>query len=501
MMMRNAQTTWNQLEPKHNQILNRARQCAALTIPALLPPEGTTQESELPTPYQAIGAQGTNNLASKLLLALLPANQPFFRMSIDEISLAQLTDKPEEIQKNLAKIERVAQDYMETKAYRVMLFEALKMLVVSGNVLLNMTNDGKLKLFRIDSYCVKRSPTGELLEIITKENIHPEALPEKHRELVKEEGKEKEEVEIYTHIYLEDGVWSQYQQIKEQVLEDTKYTYPKDARLPWLALRWNAKPNNDYGRGHVEEYLGALRSLEGITMSIVEAAAISAKILFMIDPNGTTEEEDLTDTANGGVCAGREEDVHVLRVDKQADLQVANQLKQELTQQLSYAFLMVQAVQRDAERVTAEEMRIMVGELEDGLGGVYAVLTQDLQLPLAELVLSALTKDKKLPKLPEEIKPMITTGIEALGRGHDLNKLRTFGATLKEILGEEQGVAVLKSSNIVMMIATACGLDSNDVAKTEDELAKERSQQQQEGMVSDAVPHIAKEAAKGMNPE
>ena len=58
--------------------LTRARTAALLTIPTLVPPESNGMATKYPTPYQGIGARGTNNLASKLLLALLPPICPFF---------------------------------------------------------------------------------------------------------------------------------------------------------------------------------------------------------------------------------------------------------------------------------------------------------------------------------------------------------------------------------------------------------------------------------------
>ena len=63
--------------------LERGRDCAQFTIPTLIPDEGHTSTSRFNTPYQGIGARGVNNLASKLLLTLLPPNAPFFRFSIE----------------------------------------------------------------------------------------------------------------------------------------------------------------------------------------------------------------------------------------------------------------------------------------------------------------------------------------------------------------------------------------------------------------------------------
>ena len=44
----------------------------------------------------------------------------------------------------------------------------------------------------------------------------------------------------------------------------------------------------NYGRGHVESYLGDLKSLEGLSRSILEGSSASAKMLLMVNPSGTT---------------------------------------------------------------------------------------------------------------------------------------------------------------------------------------------------------------------
>ena len=76
--MKQAQARYSQLETRREPFLTRARDAAKLTIPSLLPPSGHTGHSKFSTPAQSLGARGVNNLASKLLLALLPPNSPFF---------------------------------------------------------------------------------------------------------------------------------------------------------------------------------------------------------------------------------------------------------------------------------------------------------------------------------------------------------------------------------------------------------------------------------------
>ncbi|MBX9279900.1 portal protein, partial [Klebsiella pneumoniae] len=76
------------------------------------------------------------------------------------------------------------------------------------------------------------------------------------------------------------------------------------------------------------------------------------------------------------------------------------------------------------ERVTAEEIRYVASELEDTLGGVYSILSQELQLPLVRVLLKQLQATQQIPELPKEaVEPTISTGLEAIGRGQDLDKL------------------------------------------------------------------------------
>ncbi|KKK49893.1 hypothetical protein LCGC14_3130440, partial [marine sediment metagenome] len=91
--MATAKQRWVKLNSLRNGVLDRARQAAQLTIPSILPDEGQDENAELPQPYQSLGARGVNNLASKLLLALLPPSQTFFRFSIDAEVKEQLKDK------------------------------------------------------------------------------------------------------------------------------------------------------------------------------------------------------------------------------------------------------------------------------------------------------------------------------------------------------------------------------------------------------------------------
>jgi len=412
--------------------LTRARNCAELTIPTLMPPEGHGGHTQYLTPYQAVGARGVNNLASKLLMTLLPPNSPFFRLTIDDFNLVELgAEGRGKAEEALARIERSATQEIETKAIRVPTYEALKQLIVCGNALVYMPQEGGMKVFRLDRYVVKRDTMGNLLKLITKETIAFSALPKIVQEALQDNPDyqvdvNKKECDLYTCVRKEGKKYVVHQEVKGVPIPKSQGVYPED-KLPWLPLRFIAVDGSDYGRSYCEEIIGDLKSLEALTRAIVEGSAASAKLLFMVRPNGTTKIRNIADSPNGGIISGDANDVTTLQANKFNDFRVAQETMNGITQRLSYSFLLNSSVQRQAERVTAEEVRFMAQELETALGGIYSVLSQEFQLPLVNLLLAKMQKEGKMPKFPKDtLKPQIVTGLEALGRGQDLNKLQAF---------------------------------------------------------------------------
>ena len=151
--------------------LSRARQCSELTIPTLIPPQAHSASTRYYTPWQGIGARGVNNLASKLLLSLLPPNSPFFRLVVDGFTLDKLAGDPAKkagIEAGLAKIERAVQSEIEGGGFRAPIFEALKHLIVGGNVLVYLPKGGGVRVYPLDSYTVKRDPEGNVIQLQQK---------------------------------------------------------------------------------------------------------------------------------------------------------------------------------------------------------------------------------------------------------------------------------------------------------------------------------------------
>lgn len=499
MSMGTAEARYRQLEQTRQSYLDRARDCSELTIPSLIPPDVHNETSDLYTPFQGIGARGVNNLASKLSIALMPPNSPFFRFMVEPYTLKEMAQDEAartSIEQQLGEYERAVMSEIETSGDRVAMHEALKHLIVGGNVLLHVGAE-KTRVIHLDSYVVSRAPSGDVLEIVVVEHVSPNALDKATAANIsgKLEGDEKT-VEVYTHIERKNEFFNVYQEVKGTVVSGTKGKYKKDA-VPFLPLRFSRIDGEDYGRGFVEELLGDLRSLEGLSQAIVEGAAAAAKVLFMVNPNGTTRMRTIAQAENTAIIEGNRTDVSVLQMDKFNDFRVAYQAMSGIEERLSQQFMLQSSVQRNGERVTAEEIRYLAGELEDTLSGIYSILSQEFQLPYVNRKIDVLTKAKKLPKLPDNVvKPTIVTGMEALGRGHDLRKLDMFIQGMTQALGPEVLQQYVNLQDYIKRRATALGIETEGLIKSQEQIAQEQQQAMQMQMMQQAAPGVMQEGAK-----
>lgn len=506
-----AKSRYQRLQKTRQSYVDRARKCAALTIPSLMPPtDGETGGETFATPYQSVGARGVNNIAAKLLISLFPTNTAHFQMTVDEMTADQIAQRPgmkTEIDKALSKIPKRALSHMEQEFHRVPLGIALKYAVVTGNALLHIPRkkSEKVRVFRLDQYVVKRDRAGTDLEIVVEEKVARETVPERVQALLPPQTTpaeggppDDEEVTIYTYIWLDGSKYRVRQEVNDIVIPGTIGTYPVD-EVEWLPIRFTPMAGEDYGRSYVEEYYGDLFSLETISKALDEAAQNAAMVRFFKRPGSPLRVDKLSKAANGSWHEGSADDVSVLQLDKYADLQVAQKRAAELEQRLAYAFLLNTAIQRPGERVTAEEIRYMARELEDSLGGLYTHMSAELQLPYTKLVLSALAARRQLPTLPKEIRPTIVAGLEAIGRGQDLHKQDLFLAGI----AESPAAAFINWRVAAERRGLALGIDMDGLLKTEEEVQQEQQAAQQAAMIEKLGPNVVNQAGnlmkEGMN--
>ena len=482
-----ARERYNQLVTDRRQFLDKAVECSKLTLPYLIQDDTSSRPTHetLNIPWQSVGSKCVVGLAAKLMLATLPPQGTFFKLQVREDKLGE--DLPpeakSELDLSLSKMERMVMDYIAASNDRVVIHQALKHLIVSGNALLFMGKDG-IKNYPLNRYVVNRDGNGNVLEIVTKELISRDVLgydlPKKQPNTGIDEsnaGTHTDDVEVYTCVKLENGRWVWYQEVNDMIIPGSRSTAPKNAS-PWLVLTFNSVDGEQYGRGRVEEFLGDLKSLEGLSQALVEGAAAASKVIFLVSPSSTTKPATIAKAGNGAIVQGRAEDVQVVQVGKTADFSTAAQMAQTIERRLLEAFLVMNV--RNAERVTAEEVRLTQLELEQQLGGIFSLLTTSFLIPYLDRTLLVLQRSNELPKLPKDvIRPAIVAGVNALGRGQDREALTMFVQTIAQTLGPESLMRFINPMEAIKRLAAAQGIDVLNLVKTEQQLADEKQEQMQ----------------------
>jgi len=483
----NAKKRYDGLSSQRSQFLNVAEQAGRLTLPYLVRGEEdpTGGMKNLKTPWQSVGAKGVVTLASKLMLALLPPQTSFFKLQMDDQMLAEYGTDPalkSELDLSFAKIERTILESIAASDDRVVVHQALKHLVVTGNALIFMGKKN-LKLFPLNRYVIERDGNGNVIEIVTKERINKllikDLLPKEEPKSVAEDyNSHDKECDVYTHVKRDNNRFIWHQEIYGKIIPGSQGKSPLETN-PWIALRFNTVDSEPYGRGRVEEFMGDIQAMEALSQALVEGSSAAAKVVFTVSPSSTTKPATLAAAGNGAIIQGRPDDIGVVQVGKTADFATAFQMAQTLERRISEAFLILSV--RQSERTTAEEVRMTQMELEQQLGGLFSLLTVDFLVPYLNRKLSVFQRTGEIPKIPKGIvKPTIVAGINALGRGQDRESLGQFMSTIAQTIGPEALIRYINPEEVIKRLAASQGIDVLNLVKTQEQLQQEMQQQMQQ---------------------
>jgi hypothetical protein len=489
-----AKKRYDALSSDRSPFLNTADEATKLTLPYLITrDENQSSARTLKTPWQSVGAKGVVALASKLMLATLPPQTSFFKLQLNDNELGE--EYPPEVRSELdlsfAKIERTILESIAASNDRVVIHQALKHLVVAGNVLIFMGKEG-LKMYPLNRYVLERDGNYNVIEIVTKERINKKLIEDElPKELLEKQGVVDEyadtvgngqdnDCDVYTHVRREGNKFVWHQEVYGHKLKNSNGSSPIDS-TPWLPLRFNSVDGENYGRGRVEEFMGDLKSLEALSQALVEGSAAAAKVVFTISPSSTTKPSTLAAAGNGAIVQGRPDDIGVVQVGKTADFATAYQMVQTIEKRISEAFLILSV--RQSERTTAEEVRMTQMELEQQLGGLFGLLTAEFLVPYLNRKLSTFQKTGEIPRLPKKIvKPTIVAGVNALGRGQDRESLAAFLTTITQTMGPEAIMQHINPEEVIKRLAAAQGIDVLNLVRSMQEIQEEQQAMQQQQM-------------------
>jgi hypothetical protein len=498
---------YKKLAEKREPYLRRAKDVSMYTLPRLYPKDGASESTVFYKPWQSFGAQGVSGFASKLTLSLLPPNRRPFRLEpkpkvaqkLEAEGQAIGEDVSGEVLQALSNLESTIHRQIEARGHRRALNAILQHLQVSGNAAVDLGVPTP-KVYSLNQFVCVRDREGNLLELVLKESVARSALSEEVIQKINlrnQNDRDKqnlEEYDIYTWIKLDKNWWKIHQEVEDIEIPRSQGRYPKESPR-FLALRWGRVDGEHYGRSLGEDNIGDITAVEALQRSVTSYALAAAKLLYLVNPGGVTDIADVIDAESGAVRPGRAEDITVPQINKQLDLAAAQDTLNILIQRLSTVFLMTVNLRRDAERVTAEEIRLIANEADATNAGIYSTLAAEYQLPLIRWIKYRMETAKELPPLPDDIVDItIIGGIDALGRTADLQALDEFVGGAAQIFGPEV-LQYIKVPNYLRRRAAALSQNGEDLVRSEQEIQEKAAEAQNAALMQKAAPNVVNAVA------
>ena len=462
-------------ENDRKQYEDRAKLISNLTLPYIIREEsdtGTTSMTD--SSNQSYGGRLINTLKAKMGMALLPPSSSSFKYVPKPEELAALTGGNKN---NIAKVYQVMSNNIavvnaeiELQQIRTSLFDLITQLLIVGSVLVEKKEKKGVLLHPLMSFVADLDDQGNPVALcfVEKLKVLPEDITPKEI---------RDEYELYTMAKLDKETkgWVVTQEIEQEIV-GTEQTYKDYNELPYRYLGWTWMTGESYHRPYTEDYFQDLEQLDKLAKLLTDGAIIQAKVLlFVNEKGGRTRKDAVADSNNGDIVDGVAEDVSALQIQKNFDFQIPMEREQALQKTLSQAFLMNESVTRDAERVTAQEINFMAQELESSsLAGIYSKLSLQWSKWIVQQI------QRELGIKFEAIEVEILTGLDALGRSQEAQKLDAFvqrmvGLEMKHWLHEDE---------LANRYAAFENVNSTNLLKTpkevEAELAKMKAAQAQQ---------------------
>ena len=289
----------------------------------------------------------------------------------------------------------------------------------------------------------------------------------------------------------EDGTWKYRKEDSDgQLLAEGVYEV-----CPVTVLRWYGIPGENYGRSHCEDILGDLSSLDGYTKSLLDGMAAASSFWMGLDPAGITELDDIADMPNGAWVPARQQDIFTITPSQTMNPQVSTaQAAMELMRrEIGQAFLMSSSAIPSGDRVTATAVRLIGSELETVLGGAFSAIARDLMEPIVKRTVFLMIDGKELDNRMYEqffdkdgtLSIEVITGLQALSRDTDLQKLMQMGEMVRNLPPE--AYSAFKWDEYARALITSLGFDARNWVKSNEEIQAAQMQQQQMMMQQQAA--------------
>lgn len=481
----NIQSVWTSMSNDKGDLVDRSREYARLTVPSVCPMDGA-EGSEVEKGNVLNGAQVVNSLANKLANVLFPHDRPYFKLELDpqvEYDLAQTVDQTEidaaktTILEQSLRLTKLAMDKLMPIAYRPMAIEASRHLIVTGNAIIRRMGGHERMVYGVQNIGVRRDvSTGKVYDVVLRDSSRLDSLPTEVQEQVIAAVvgvKPNTVINLFSRWRWRErqGKWEFTQAVDNVALKTWGMIAPNN--FPLIILTWSRATGENYGRGLCEDSIGLLSAADVSTTALLDLMGIAADVKWLVNPASVLDVMEMVNSPRGSYHVGADKDISSpnASLNKANDLSFLAQQAETYERKLATAFLMTTGGIRDAERVTAEEIRFYAKEIESAFGGLYSAMSLAWQKDEAEWAVRQINTS-----IPKTLKVTITTGLDALSSEAAMMALTQALTDLSILNGlPEDARSVMSLERIAQFIFANRGLSVGQFMKTPQELEQERA--------------------------
>lgn len=462
-----------------------------LDLEAVQPDEGS---SDLPN-------SAIENFNAKLQKTLFPDNRAFFAFNAPEEAKIQSGADKTEINRNLETAISAIMTLLRDKGIYSILPKIFENGTVIGNglVFLGYKKEDMAQFISPADFVWRRTASGIVKEIIVREVIALEDITDKKlREVLENEiGYDLERyktetnnlstlprsIQKYTYIYLEENgtqVISQYVG-KFKVGKEIRRSNKEPIFLP-LCPELPLKAQ--YGIGKVKGAVSSILQIRSASKTWARHNSLISDLKIGVAPSAANAIKAMAkQRTSNHVVLNDAKDMQLMPWGN-VNMSSVEMSYENAKQDLSRIFLMQQGVTRQAERVTAEEIRRNAEELNAAHSNLISAYEIQLQEPLVRYALYHLDIENdagdKIKDALEDLDVKLLTGTEAIGRVSQSDNVTTMLQEASLLGGVPEPILRhLKVNNILNILSQGRGLPTDEVVKSKKELQAEQEAAQE----------------------
>lgn len=458
--------------------------CAEYTLPYIYQTDEKRKAGLEPEDLllgDSIGATSLSSLVSQVGKVAFPENGAFFRYAVKKGD-NELSALPNTQQQNVL---RNLEESAMTGLYKLGLNAAgnllLKHLLGLGTTVFRVPVSEKksesIEVFDLNNVVIKRRKNGQITDVIIREKEEYRFLDDNAKKALltsKRDYKDSDTVDYYTHLKRRsDGKLEIVNAVDDFDIPSSK-NFCTDVDCEYKVASLNLTKGSDYGAGVVLMYLPLIHKANVYADTNTDTAVAGSMVNWAVAPTAQITPEEFASREQGQPFGVKPDDIQAIVANVGQQLAITSEQYNMIRAELARTFLLPQAIQRDAERVTAEEIRMIAQRLEEVHSGLYSEIAELLQRPLAELGIQLIDDEELLPYV-DSIEVEVVTALEKKSRNRELdNVMAALGDTTIFNSLNPEIVSRLKTDTILSTIFNNRNNDANAMVKSEEELQAEQ---------------------------